>query len=66
MRVNFKFLKFIIDQFFNFLLHLAKLQHHQSNRNAFKLVFLAKACFEEVDRSMKIGEAIVFLADPYH
>ena len=33
--------------------------------NAFKLVFSAKACFKVVVRGVKIGEAIVFLVDPY-
>ena len=31
--------------------------------NAFKLVFLAKACFKVVVRG---GEAIVFFVDPYY
>ena len=30
-----------------------------------KLVFLAKACFKVVVGDVKIGEAIVFLIDPY-
>ena len=36
--------------------------------NAFKLVFLARACmFRVVVRSIKIGEShIVFLVDPYY
>ena len=34
--------------------------------NAFKLVFSAKACFKVVVKSVKIGEAIVFLIDPYY
>ena len=34
--------------------------------NAYKLVFPAKACFKVVVRSVKIGEAIVFLVDPYY
>ena len=34
--------------------------------NAFKLVFSAKTCFKLVVRSVKIGEAIVFLVDPYY
>ena len=34
--------------------------------NAFKLVFLAIACFKVVVRGVKIGEAIVFLVElPY-
>ena len=32
----------------------------------FKLVFSVKAYFKVVVRSMKIGEAIVFLVDPYY
>ena len=32
--------------------------------NAFKLVFLAKACFKVVVRNVKIGEVIIFLVDP--
>ena len=34
--------------------------------NAFKLEFAAKAGFIVVVRSVKIGEAIVFLTDPYY
>ena len=34
--------------------------------NAFKLVFSEKACFKVVARSVKIGEAVVFLVDPYY
>ena len=34
--------------------------------NAFKLVFLAKICFKVVAGGVKIGEAIVFLVDPYY
>ena len=34
--------------------------------NAFNLVYSAKACFMMVVRSVKIGEAIVFLVDPYY
>ena len=67
MQVNFKFLKFIVDQIFKlFLLRLTQLQHYYSNMNAFKLVFSAKACFKVVVRSVKIGEAIVFLVNPYY
>ena len=33
--------------------------------NAFKLVFLAKACFKVAARNVKIKEAIVFLVDLY-
>ena len=33
--------------------------------NAFKLVFSAKTCFKVAVRSVKNGEAIVFLVDPY-
>ena len=58
MQVNFEFL--------NFLLCLTKLQHYYSNMNAFKLVFSAKACFKVVIRSVKTGEAIVFLVNPYY
>ena len=32
----------------------------------FMLVFLAKACFKMAVESMKIGEAKVFLVDPYY
>ena len=32
----------------------------------FKLVFSAKACFKAVVGSVKIGETIVFLVDPYY
>ena len=66
MRVNFGFLKFILDRIFKRLLRLSKLQHYYSNRNAFKLVFSAKVCFKVVVGSVKIGEAIVFLVDPYY
>ena len=34
--------------------------------NVFKLIFSAKACCKVVARSMKIGEATVFLVDPYY
>ena len=54
--VNFEFLKFIVDQtlklFAAFNKVTALLEH------AFKLVFLAKACFKVVFGSVKIREAI--------
>ena len=37
-----------------------------TNRNAFKLVFSAKICFKVIVGGVKIGEAIVFLIDPYY
>ena len=67
MWVNFKFLKFIIDQIF--ILHAAfnkVTALYQSNRNAFQLVFSAKVCFKMVVGGVKIGEAVVFLIDPYY
>ena len=37
-----------------------------SNRNVFNLLFSAKICFKVVVGGVKIGEAIVFLVDPYY
>ena len=34
--------------------------------NAFKLVFSAKACFKVGVESVKIGEVIAFLVNPYY
>ena len=35
-------------------------------RNAFQLAFSEKVCFKVVVGGVKIGEAIVFLIDPYY
>ena len=42
-----------------------KLQHHYSNMNAFKLVFLGKTWFKVVVRSVKLGKSY-FLLNPYY
>ena len=62
-KFQFFLISLYVDQILKPLLHL---QHYQSNINAFKLEFSAKAWFKVVDRSVKIGEAIVFLVDPYY
>ena len=66
MRVNFKFLKFAVDQVFKLFAAFNTVTALLEQYECIKLVFSAKACFKVVVRSVKIGEAIVFLIDPYY
>ena len=61
MQVNFKFLKFIVDQVFKLL---AAFNTVTALLEQYELVFSAKACIKVAAISVKIGEAIVFLVDP--
>ena len=63
MRVNLEFLKFVIDQNFKLFAIFNKVT---ALLEQYELVFSAKACFKAVVESVKIGEAIVFLVDPYY
>ena len=62
--VNYEiFFKICYNQNFQFFVMF---NHYYSNMNVFKLVFLAKACFKLVVRSVKNPEPIVFLVNPYY
>ena len=64
MQVNFSFLNFIIDQLFRPFAAFKKVS--ALLEQSFKQVFSAKAYLKVFVRSVKTGEAIVFLVDPYY
>ena len=66
MQVNFKFLKFVVDRIFELFAAFNTVTALLEQYERIKLVFSSKACFKVVVRSVKIGEAIVFLVDPYY
>ena len=63
MRVNFKFLKFVVDRIFELF---AAFNTLAALLEQYERIIFSKTCFKVVVRSVKIGEAIVFLVNPYY
>ena len=66
MQVNFKLLKFIVDQIFKLFAVFNTVTTLLEQYECIKLVFSAKACFRVVVRSVKIRVTVVLLVDPYY